>query len=47
VFRHGVLEGDVAFLQKPFNLKVLAQKVREILVGEPVSVASIEDSEKR
>jgi two-component system cell cycle sensor histidine kinase/response regulator CckA len=33
VFRHGVLEGDVAFLQKPFNLKALAQKVREILAA--------------
>jgi PAS domain S-box-containing protein len=46
VFRHGVLEGDVAFLQKPFNLKALAQKVREVLVGEPVSVASLRGSEE-
>jgi signal transduction histidine kinase/sensor domain CHASE-containing protein/ActR/RegA family two-component response regulator len=35
VFRHGVLEGGVAFLQKPFNLKALAQKIREVLNGEP------------
>lgn len=36
VFRHGVLEGGVAFLQKPFNLKGLAQKIREVLDGKPV-----------
>jgi PAS domain S-box-containing protein len=36
VFRHGVLEGGVAFLQKPFNLKSLAQKIREVLGGQPV-----------
>jgi CheY-like chemotaxis protein len=36
VFRHGVLEGGVAFLQKPFNLKALAQKIREVLDGQPV-----------
>ncbi|HXN99230.1 MAG TPA: CHASE4 domain-containing protein [Candidatus Acidoferrales bacterium] len=33
VFRHGVLEGGMEFLQKPFNLKALAQKIREILDG--------------
>jgi two-component system, cell cycle sensor histidine kinase and response regulator CckA len=37
VFRHGVLEGGVAFLQKPFNLKVLAQKIREVLDGQPAA----------
>jgi PAS domain S-box-containing protein len=37
VFRHGVLEGGVAFLQKPFNLKALAQKIREVLSGEPAA----------
>jgi FixJ family two-component response regulator len=45
VFRHGVLEGDVAFLQKPFNLKALAHKVREVLLGELVAVVPA-DSEK-
>lgn len=35
VFRHGVLEGGVAFLQKPFNLKAFAQKIREVLNGQP------------
>ena len=34
IFRHGVLEGGVAFLQKPFNLKDLAQKIRQVLAGE-------------
>jgi two-component system cell cycle sensor histidine kinase/response regulator CckA len=37
VFRHGVLEGGMAFLQKPFNLKALATKIREILEHVPVS----------
>jgi PAS domain S-box-containing protein len=31
VVRHGVLEGDMAFLQKPFTLKDLARKLREVL----------------
>jgi two-component system cell cycle sensor histidine kinase/response regulator CckA len=34
---HGVLEGGVAFLQKPFNLKSLAQKIREVLGGQPLA----------
>jgi two-component system cell cycle sensor histidine kinase/response regulator CckA len=38
VFRHGVLQGGMDFLQKPFNLKALAAKVREVL--ERVSVNS-------
>jgi PAS domain S-box-containing protein len=37
VFRHGVLEGGVAYLQKPFNLKALARKIREVLSGQPVA----------
>jgi PAS domain S-box-containing protein len=37
VFRHGVLQGGMAFLQKPFNLKALAGKIREVLEGVPVS----------
>jgi PAS domain S-box-containing protein len=37
VFRHGVLEGGVAFLQKPFNLRTLAQKIREVLDGQPTA----------
>jgi CheY-like chemotaxis protein len=31
VVRHGVLEADVAFLQKPFTIDVLAGKVRQML----------------
>jgi len=34
IVRHGVLEGGVAFLQKPFNLKALAEKIREVLKAE-------------
>src|SRR6201987_1991087 len=37
IFRHGVLEGGVAFLQKPFNLKDLAQKIRQVLDGQPAA----------
>ena len=34
VVRDGVLDGGVAFLQKPFNLKALAEKIREVLKAE-------------
>jgi PAS domain S-box-containing protein len=47
VVRHGVLEGGVAFLQKPFNLKALAEKIREVLKGEtptPVPAGTLEKS---
>jgi YesN/AraC family two-component response regulator len=31
VVRHGVLQADVAFLQKPFSMTALTNKVREVL----------------
>jgi len=37
VFRHGVLQGGMDFLQKPFNLKALATKIREVLERVPVN----------
>jgi PAS domain S-box-containing protein len=40
IFRHGVLEGGVAFLQKPFNLKDLAQKIRQVLDGESAATGA-------
>jgi len=39
VFRHGVLEGGVEFLQKPFNMTSLGKKIREVLKGQPAPVA--------
>jgi two-component system cell cycle sensor histidine kinase/response regulator CckA len=33
VVRHGVLDADLAFIQKPFKPADLAQKVREVLVA--------------
>jgi PAS domain S-box-containing protein len=37
VFRHGVLQGGMDFMQKPFNLKALATKIREVLERVPIN----------
>jgi PAS domain S-box-containing protein len=37
VFRHGVLQGGMDFMQKPFNLKALAAKIREVLERVPIN----------
>jgi CheY-like chemotaxis protein len=36
VVRHGVIDGDVAFLQKPFTMRSLAAKIREVLDADEV-----------
>jgi DNA-binding response OmpR family regulator len=36
----------MSFLQKPFNLKALAAKVREVLEGIPAGAMSGSDSEE-
>ncbi len=46
IFRHGVLEGGMAFLQKPFNLKALAAKIREVLKGVPAAVVPSGESDE-
>jgi signal transduction histidine kinase/ActR/RegA family two-component response regulator len=46
VFRHGVLEGGVAYLQKPFNLAALAQKIREVLSGPPHTALAREELQR-
>jgi len=33
IVHHGILESNVAFLQKPFSADGLARKVREVLIS--------------
>jgi len=37
IVRHGVIDGDVAFLQKPFTMRALSSKIREVLDASEVS----------
>jgi two-component system cell cycle sensor histidine kinase/response regulator CckA len=41
VVRHGVIDGDVAFLQKPFTMRALAAKIREVLDADEVKEYSV------
>jgi two-component system, cell cycle sensor histidine kinase and response regulator CckA len=38
IVRHGVLESDVAFVQKPITPDNLTRKLREVLDASPVAV---------
>jgi DNA-binding NarL/FixJ family response regulator len=35
VVRHGVMDADIAYLQKPITPETLTRKVREVLDGHP------------
>jgi len=41
IVRHGVIDGDVAFLQKPFTMRALAAKIREVLDADEVKEYSV------
>lgn len=41
IARHGVLESDVAFLQKPFTRQMLGQRVRDVLAGSQATLGRL------
>jgi len=41
VVRHGIVEGDVAFLQKPFSMRSLLGKIREVLDGAAIVASRV------
>jgi FixJ family two-component response regulator len=34
IVHHGIVDSDIAFIQKPFSEKALAQKIRDVLDAE-------------
>jgi two-component system, cell cycle sensor histidine kinase and response regulator CckA len=44
VLRHGAIDVTTRFLQKPFNLKALARKIREVLDAKKASAAAAASS---
>jgi two-component system, cell cycle sensor histidine kinase and response regulator CckA len=43
IVRHGVLESNIAYIQKPFTPGILAAKVRQVLDG-PKGTKKVEES---
>jgi FixJ family two-component response regulator len=44
VLRHGMIDVTTRFLQKPFSLKVLSRKIREVLETEVAAAAAVTSS---
>ena len=40
ILRHGAIDVTTRFLQKPFSLKALARKIREVLDAEKPALAA-------
>jgi two-component system, cell cycle sensor histidine kinase and response regulator CckA len=45
IARQGILDPEVAFIQKPYRPKALAKKIRQVLNGRPAEVPS--ESERK